>query len=543
MFGVMLVDDEVQVIRGMRASVDWSYVSCEVICEAVNGKEGIEKAIEHKPDIIITDITMPVMGGMEMSERLRDLLPDAKIIFLTCHEDFHYVKQALKLNISGYLVKETMTRDELYDTIKKVGMEITLEKAGRDKAKTIIKEFDDNRILVGESIINDLIDCNNCNITEIEKRLDFYNYRLKDRYYLLSVLKVERNINASEENVMVDFTFYKSRIFNVVNEILKKHYCGEVFVKNREEFILVYYFPEFIPNMEDRVFDISEEILESLKIIIRRKCTIYIGNSFNSLSELANTYKALKQMEERRFYLHDGTILNKGFKTPQYRDNVDIRNKFLNDYRNTIEAFEVNLVNASIRTFVEQSLHFKINMGEVKNTFQRAFDIMIVVIEKYGYDYCQISRIPYTEIVNDAADIFILADTLADLSYKAIELSKKNTDFIASAEIKKVIQYINIHLSDNLTLDSMSSLANMNSSYFSRYFKIKTGEKFVDYLTRVRVEKAKNLLQDTYMSLDEILLKVGHVNKGYFIKVFKKITGMSPSEYRRSMKNDHFGNL
>lgn len=539
MLKVMLVDDEVQVIRGMRASVDWSCAGCEVVCEAVNGRDGIEKAVKFKPDIIITDITMPGMDGIEMSERLRDLLPEARIIFLTCHEDFYYARQALKLNISEYLVKETMTREELYETLKKAGREIKMEKADRDKAEVIIREFDDNRTLVGESIINDLIEGCNFNFSEIERRLDFYNYRLKDRHYLLSLLKLERNINSDAENDNGKTNFYKSNIFNTVREILKEHYCGEIFVKSKEEFVLVYYFPEPAACMEQRVYGISEQILQSLKIKIRRKCTIYIGDFFRSLQELPHKYKELKRMEERRFYLNDGTILTKESSSFPYKDDMDLRNKFLNDYRNALEALEADTVNASVTTFVDRSLRLKLPMGEVRNTFQRAFDTMIGVLEKYGQEYGNLSPVPYVEIVRDAADIYLLADALMDFSLKSIGLSRKSADFSASSEIQKVIRYIDRHLDDNLTLDLAASLANMNSSYFSRYFKMKTGEKFVDYLNRVRVEKAKSLLQDTYMTLDEILLKVGHVNKGYFIKVFKKSTGMSPGEYGRSKKNAH----
>ena len=537
MLKVMLVDDEVQIIKGMKASIDWLRVGCEVVCEAINGKDGLEKAMQFKPDIIITDITMPVMDGIEMSLRLREIMAGTKIIFLTCHEDFYYAKQALKLNISDYLVKETMQREELYAILKKTGKEIMEEKEFRDKSRTMTKELDENRILAGESIIKDMIYGNADNLPEIERRLEFYNYRLKSRYYLLSMLKVEKIIDLSSENDMNDFTHNKFVAFKTVSEILKKHYCGEVFQKNQDELVMVYYAPEPNPGMETEVYDISEEILESLKIKIRNKCTIYIGEAFDSLIKLSKVYNKMMLMDEKRFYLNDGTILRNDKPFVSFTDEVDIKNDFLMNYKEALHAFDLNRVGAVVIAFVEKSFQLKIVAREIRNTVERAFGIMTDVMEKYACNYSQLAQVPYNEMINDAADIFLLCNILVDFSKKAIELCKRNSDLIATSEIKKIVQYINLHIYENLTLDSMATLANMNSSYFSRYFKIKTGEKFVDYLSKVRIEKSKQLLGETYLTLDEILEKVGHVNKGYFIKVFKKAVGVSPAEYRRRTKN------
>lgn len=534
MLKVMLVDDEVQILKGMKVTMDWMRVGCRVVCEAFNGRDGLEKAMEFKPDIIITDITMPVMDGIEMSERLKDLLPETRIIFLTCHEDFYYAKQALKLNISDYLVKETMSREELYAVLKKTGKEINLEKELREKTVALAKELDENRILVGESIINGLIEGNTTNFEEIEKRLDFYNYRLKDRYYLLSILAVEKNIGPSEAVTCGDSTPYKHTIFNTIHEILKRHYCGEVFVKNQDEFIMICYFPEYkINSMEEKVTNISEEILESLKIKIRHKCSVFVGGAFDSLEKLPEAYNKAKQMKDKRFYLSDSTILIADRLPVLYTEDGNVRNSFLASYKEAIITFDLNAVTSTIAVFVKKSLQLRFVVREVKNTFERAFDMIADMMENYGCKFHQLSSVPYNEIISEASDIFMLSDLLIDFSKRAIELSKQNADLIASPEIKKIIQYLCQHLHENLTLESMASMANMNSSYFSRYFKLKTGEKFVDYLSKVRVEKAKRLLRETHLPLDEILEKVGHINQGYFIKVFKKATGMSPVEYRR----------
>jgi len=541
MLKVMLVDDEVQIIKGMKASIDWFHVGCEVVCEAVNGKEGLEKAIEYQPHIIITDITMPVMDGIEMTERLKDYLPDTKVIFLTCHEDFHYAKQALKLNISDYIVKETMTREELYKILKIVGNEIISKEEHQDRIDTITKEFNENRVLVGKLILNDLIAGNVANFTDIEKRLDFYNYRLKDRYYQLSVLKVEKNIGMTG-NISCIAAPDKFIVFNTINEILKSHYCGEVFMQSQDEFVLIYYFSEPSPKVKDYVYRITEEILENLKSKNINKCTVLIGEGFDSLRKLPNVFNNIKQLDYKRFYLKDVAILFSDNPPITYTDNADLRNGFLMNYKEALNTFDMSVLHTSIEDFVKSSLQLRIFPDEVKNIFSRAFDIMADTIEKYGCKYNQISAIPYGDIIGHAPDIFILSDILINLSKEAIDCSRNNAELVASTEIKKVIQYINLHLKDNLTLDSMASLANMNSSYFSRYFKIKSGEKFVEYLSNLRIEKAKQLLHETDMTLDEILEKVGHVNKGYFIKVFKKAAGISPAEYRRKMKNEYTGN-
>lgn len=99
--------------------------------------------------------------------------------------------------------------------------------------------------------------------------------------------------------------------------------------------------------------------------------------------------------------------------------------------------------------------------------------------------------------------------------------------------MKKILQYVILHLEEEISLDTIALYANMNRSYFSRYFKSKTGENFVDFVARIRVEKAKELLRETDYTIDEISLRVGHVNKAYFTKVFKKVTGLNPGEFRK----------
>jgi YesN/AraC family two-component response regulator len=517
-------------------------VGCQVVCEAVNGKEGLEKAMKYRPDIIITDITMPVMDGIEMAERVRDLLSGVRIIFLTCHEDFFYARQALKLNITDYLVKETMARKELYALLEKTGKEILLERELQDRTHTIAKEFDENRMLVGELIINELIDGNVSDYNTLEKRLDFYNYRLKDRCYQLSVLKVEKHIGLTKEDIGHLSALCKSIIYNTINDILKRHYCGEVFLKSQCEFVIVYFVHEYTPKTEDMIGHISREILEALNTKIQ-KCTIYIGEAFDSLQKLPGAYEKIKLLEDKRFYVNNAPILYHHILAESFSDDAHLRTGFLENYKEALNVLDVSMLEAAVKTFVEKARLQNNDVRKIKNTIGRAFAIMTDTLEKYGCGYGLISSIPYNDIIVEAPDIFVLSNVLLEFSIKAIDYSRRNADALASFEIKKIIQYINLHLGESLTLDSMAQLANMNSSYFSRYFKAKTGEKFVDYLSCVRVEKAKQLLRETGLTLDEILEKVGHVNKGYFIKVFKKAFGMSPTEYRRNCKHEYIDNL
>jgi len=141
-----------------------------------------------------------------------------------------------------------------------------------------------------------------------------------------------------------------------------------------------------------------------------------------------------------------------------------------------------------------------------------------------------ISSLKYVHNVNS------LKLLLLKYTYECIKTSKENAPFASNPEIARVVEYVNKNLDKEISLDSAARYICMNSSYFSRFFKNKTGENFVDFLSRVRIERAKQLILDTNLTIDEISQKVGYVNKSYFSRVFKKMTGMAPGQFRRLHK-------
>ena len=171
--------------------------------------------------------------------------------------------------------------------------------------------------------------------------------------------------------------------------------------------------------------------------------------------------------------------------------------------------------------------------ADVKMVIARLVNSLNKYIEKNVLMYQPVILDAYLKQLSIIDSVYELNETFHTLLKNAVVGLNKNAAFTCTPEMKKILNYITENLREEISLDTIAAFVNMNSSYFSRYFKSKTGGNFIDFLTSMRIEKAKELLAETDLSIEEISAMVGHVNKAYFTKVFKKVTGVNPGEFRR----------
>lgn len=533
MLKVLLVDDEINVVEGLKKSITWDKYGYNIPEVAFNGKDGLVKALEYKPDVIITDITMPVMDGIEMGRRIRESNPDVKLVFLTCHEDFNYVRDSLKLNAVEYLLKMTMTRDNLYDLLEKISIDIEAEKKKKEKRLQLSREINQNRYVISELIISDLIQGNTRKLDGVRERLEIYGYRLNKNRFSLSLLKLDRYMELIEHNIFDDLNLIKFAILNITEEILKRHDAGEVFANGNNEFIIIYNYDYDIKTSAiEKIKFISMELQLIIKKVIKNSCTIYIGNQYNSLENTPKAYEELKHLSNIRFYMKDEAIIEQRHNNMEYYSETLYFTELIRLFQEALEELDIERVEENIQHFVKRCYDLRSDINEVKDTFKKMFMVLTNFITKSGYGEQDMTLIPFSEILLYTDNIYGIGDILSELSKKALILTAKRGSCYSNNEITKIMQYIDNNLHEEITLDTVATFASMNASYFSRYFKTKIGENFVDYLARKRIEKAKKLLNETELTIEEIIGKVGHTNAAYFTRVFKKLTATTPGEYR-----------
>ena len=536
MLKVLLVDDEINIVEGLKLSIEWEKHGYEVADVAQNGEDGLTKALELKPDLIITDITMPRMNGLEMAESIRGKLPGTSLIFLTCHEDFHFAKKAVNLEAAEYLIKDTMTREELYACLDKIKRSMDEKRLKKEKTTELTIELNQNRSHFGEILINDLLKKKYTEIRGFKRRLEVYGYQLKKKRYVLSVLTIDRYLELIRTGTFKNDThLIRIIVLNIVDEILKTKDMGEVFPKSENEYVIVYNFdPNLKYSMHDRIISISKEIQACISKVLANSCTIYIGMQVESLLDIYLAYRDISILKNKRFYLEDGRILSIESKDyPSPKMDGSFINGMLKEFENRLGEMNLELLINRVDSLFEKAFQEKITASDVKGAVERIFLLIINGLEKHGSKYKEVIEENYLEVIDRIDNMFELKEFIKKCIVYAVEMLKKNAAYHSSPEMKKILQYVIQHLEEEISLDTVALYANMNRSYFSRYFKSKTGENFVDFLARTRIEKAKELLRETDYTIDEISLRVGHVNKGYFTKVFKKVTGLNPGEFRK----------
>lgn len=536
MLTVMLVDDEINVTEGLKVSVEWEKHGFGVVCTANSGEEGYRKAIEHKPDLVITDITMHKMDGFEMAEKIREKQPELSIIFLTCHQDFNFARKAVNLNIDEYLIKDTMTREEIYLALAKVKAGIEERWLKKKKTKELLIELNRNRCQLSEKLINELLKKELVDINSFERRLSIYNYNLSKQKYILSLLTIDRYINLLSSNMFnKDAELIQFAVLNVVEEILKKYDIGEVFPKSENNYVIIFnYTPNLKYSIDEKIAAVSKEIQSCIKEVIKTSCTIYIGAQVGSLYEIKHAYEDILILKNNRFYMQDGFLLSYSKREPRF-SNIDFQyvNDLMKEFDHHLENRNIELLTHLQYVFFEKVKKETIVAADVKMVIERFVNSLNKYIEKNVLMYQPVILDSYLKQLSIIDSVYELNETFHSLLKNAVEVLNKNAAFTCTPEMKKILNYISENLQEEISLDTIAAFVNMNSSYFSRYFKSKTGGNFIDFLTSMRIEKAKELLAETDLSIEEISAMVGHVNKAYFTKVFKKVTGFNPGEFRR----------
>ena len=541
MFKVLIIDDEVSVVEGLKKTISWGNHGFEVIGEAHNGLEGLEKIIELRPNLVITDITMPFIDGIEMIERAKTTYPNFYVIFLTCHAEFDLTVKAIKLNAWDYLIKETLEREELYKALNKINSKLTEEMNRKVIENQMNWEFNKNLYLIGETIINELLQGTYKYSDALKPNTKLYNFNFNKDKFVLSMIELDNYSFFIVNNRFSNKELLRFVILNVIEEILRKNEFGVAFSRSDKEYFILY---NYHSNIKDNVFDqiksISREIQNHLKAVVESSVSVYISKNTDEINNIPLLYEQILELKKERFYLHAEVVISKNdfFLQETSSDNVPGEyGSLIKLYENSLENKDIVWMKTIVNEFVDKAGKNKYGVEYVRQVIGRMFFALSDYMEKQILKYTeQTITAPYLKIINELETIYELKEVLIEHSQKAIELVSDTAVNSTDNEIIKVIQYINKHIDEHITLEFVSKYICMNSSYFCRYFKIKTGENFIEYLSKLRIEKAKELLLSTALTIDEIACKVGYVNPVYFMKVFKKITGFTSGEYRKNSK-------
>lgn len=531
MYKVLIVDDEHLVRFGIKAMIDWEGLGFQVVGEAGNGKEGLALFEELTPDVVISDIKMPVMDGMEFISQVRALDKMTKLILLTCLEDFDSAQRALRLGTTDYLIKSDMMPKDLeqvmlrlkgvLDEERLVGGFSKEERRAEDAA---VEPIAPDTLLMGlahGTLSSDHV---------TEAKLYAAGLSQWEGQLMLLYTGVDYMEKLSKRLPEGGLASLHTRGVELIRAACSAAgYDSMQFSGSVGEWNVL--LREAGSREASRLgADIITRFAEEWDVSV----TVGAGSPFQSMSNLREAFAQAESRYKLKLFLGCGIVIDEHSRQPSEPEGTpaSMMNKKLNEYLYSldIEAMQQYV----LRIFDD---------AEARLDYERAQLISIELLLNLTAMYSELTNDHewLYERKKELYDQIKGLETLEDMKRWFVEVYEELIRKVRSVysrdqgAIPKVIAYIDQHYDQELSLQVLSQHVHLSKNYLANLFKKETGEGIVDYITKVRLERAKALLRSTDLRSGEICLKVGIPDSKYFSKLFKKLEGITPSEYREGI--------
>lgn len=533
---VFLVEDEMVIRRGIKNSIDWEkegYIFCG---EASDGELAYPMIIKEKPDILITDIRMPFMDGLELCKLVKKELPNIKILILSGYDEFDYAKEAIRLGVTEYLLKP-ISSGKLLEALNGVSESIRREKEDKDLVRKCMEEMREN--------------------TEHEKQ-KFFEQMIAGNLSMADALetgkKYEMNLSAGMYNLLL-FRFTLGEENRKSGELLgEAEYAIE---KLTERLEYVFEFQRgvegwaflLMADNEEQMSERVKELSKDLEEIMKNYSTIAyfggIGQPVARLRELEESFREAERALAARFTMELNRIIS--VEDIRMAQNVDTRDDIeitsfgeIEKTRTMLEKFLNNGAEDEIDEFVDVYIN-ELPEENLKSVLMRQYIIMDAYIVMMSF--CEKIEGIEGEMQAQSEELknsMKTSQTLEEIKNYIRMLLKKIIgvrDTISGRRYSDIIeiakdQIRKTYMSDEISLNTIAAEVGMSPSYFSSIFSKEMGKTFVEYLTEIRMDRAKELLMCSSMKTSEIGYEVGYKDPHYFSYIFKKTQNCTPKEFR-----------
>lgn len=533
MIKVFLVEDEFVVREGIKKNIDWEAYGYEFCGEASDGELAFPLIKKEMPDIVITDIRMPFMDGLELSKLIKKEMPWIEIIVLTGFEEFEYAKEGIKIGVARYLTKP-ISGDELISELDTLSEKVEQNKKEREIREKYINEMKEDEVSNRKNFFEKLV-TGSSPASELIETGEKLELRLSSIWYCIMLVKIQASTHSREE-----FSERLVKIDSKTNEIIDEKNVS-IFDRDLEgkAFLIQ------ADSIEDLDLDINN-LKESLEVLYKEYEGIAyfggIGEAVDRISDIPRSFETANQAFMRRFFT---------------KESMFVRSNEL-DYSNEVKDEEFDVTTFDIKQFDRSKVKEFLKVGEGQETeyfvdeflrgnisaFRSQIFRQYLVMDIY---FCVVEFLEDISINNDESNENILKDFKPDIirneeesrEYiisiinKALELRIKNVSSHNSSVVDSVKKYIDENYADEeLSLNLIASHVNFSPNHLSMVFSQETGSTFIKYLTDFRMNKAKEFLKCTNKRSSEISLLVGYKDPHYFSYLFKKTQGMTPTQFR-----------
>lgn len=517
MYKVLIVDDEQAIREGLATLLDWESLGYQVIDTAANAIEAKHKYEICSPDLMIVDIRMPGRNGLELIQELLEEDPELRIIILSGYADFSYAKRAMSYGISDYLLKP-IDEDELQQCLSSLSTELDARVTYRKKDAAVKKW---NQEMLVQSL---LIESSPQTVSNVESSVKEFGLIWSAYQVVLIRLFLQDNTDNGPSTV----------VKSMLTASFDEHKWGIVF--SLDSYLGVLIQPSFQKELTRKLMVQNiQETVGSLGL----ECIISAGNIVEDFNKIPLSYhSALERMKDHFFYEESGMVgpdsikLKAGLGLPIKPEEVDRGLESIEERLYfAIDVGSNDVISSLIREIGGLMIAAQYSQMAVKSRYIR---MVSHLFNKLSLQHKSLYFL-HSEVDEQLEQIYKYT-TLPALQAHITKLITDYTSRIVRDDtevlIKRLLNLIHRHYVENLKLDTLAEVFSYNSAYLGKLFKSSTGLSFNSYHDKVRIDKAKELL-DQGFKIHQAAHEVGFSDVDYFREKFKKLEGISPSEYRR----------
>jgi two-component system response regulator YesN len=504
---ILIVDDEYLLRQGIKHLVDWKKEGFDIVGEASNGKEALSLVETLKPHIVISDIVMPVMDGLDLVKLLKEKYPEIQIVILSGYSDFNYVKGTFKLGVNDYILKPKLNPEEVLSLLKNI--------AGNIPNLVISASKNDLDI--------------SCELSKLVSGFQTDIKKVSESFPSDSFVLVGTDIKKLYSKSTKELLQVRPFLLKKLRTYLKSYTYFEVDI-NKDLFIVLINFQK---NSYPLVIEGLKSILQDVSINYPNYY-LALSSIFNSLESLKDEYSNnFKPLFGYRFFLKNKNLIPYAeIQKNSFKEKFDFKY-----YSQMVYALDITAALNYLKQYISSSIvQLSINEYELKTLFQNALYNVINILDELRFDVEEINRskIEYFQRIDDTKYAEELLDVFEDIEKDISNLLLKKEMPMTDEIINKITQYISKHYNEQLTLKEIADKFHFNYYYLSSYFSSQVAEGFSEYLNKIRVEKALELLRKEDIPVSEVSYLVGYSDHSYFCKVFKKFTKVTPSKFRKN---------
>lgn len=545
MLKIFLAEDEVIVRETIKRMIPWENLGFELVGEAADGEMALPLLLRQKPDLLITDIKMPFMDGLTLAKVAKKEIPGLKVVILSGYDDFNYAKQAINIGVEDYLLKP-ITKNALIERLTEIRSRYEHEKTQKEYYEKFHREMQAYEKNSSRDFFEALVR-GSMDMMEIYRRSEKLGLDIVAEAYnvLIFTMNCEEDFSGQREG----YSEWEAESLELLEEFFSENTSAMLFRCN------IFSYGVLIKGQKETIEENTRSCVSEIQRIFDRKeqkrqWFVAAGEPVERLSQIQKSYYSASRAFSQR-YLYDENIL-------YYDEMASMEKKNVTEDDSTyLQKVDVNALNPAIlQKFLSNGLleetenfvkdyFYAIGQEPLESlvfrnyvTLNVRFSVMSF-LKEIGCDTRTLEQEDTEDVLSESSKSLENAIAYAEkIISQAIALRDQNSGNKNRSILKTAVDFIDSHyMEEDMSLNKAANAANVSANHFSTLFSQNMGQTFIEYLTNLRMNKAKEYLRCTSMRSSEIAGEIGYKDAHYFSYLFKKTQGMTPSDYRKARED------